>query len=100
MERTLTEWRPHQPGIMLYFETLDLMRGLSDADVGQLVRAGADFVYGKGEPRTLGETAAIYWPIIRREVEKDMTRYAAKCRKNPKRAKTDLFVAFDQRYCP
>ena len=95
MERTVKGWRPHQPGIMIYFETMDLMRGLSDADVGSLLRGAVNYVYGHGDPKGLSEYAQIFWPIVRHEVEKDMTRYAAKCRANPKRAKNDLFIPFD-----
>lgn len=84
---------------MLYFETLDLMAGLPDADVGALVRAGSDLIRGSGEPKYLSRGAQCFWPLVRREVERDSRRYAEKLgAPSPfaKKKKPDLFVPCDQ----
>lgn len=89
-----------QPGIMVYFETLSLMRSLSDQEVGSLIRNAARYVHGISTPRGLSENAELFWPIVRRETEKDMVRYQAKCRRNPRGTKVDVYIPYDPKYDP
>lgn len=98
MNEYLSEREQFQPGMMVYFETLDLMNSLTDSEIGALIRGGMTYVRGMKQPLGLTEHASLFWPIVRRELDRDILRYREKCRRYPRKKQPDLYVPYDPAY--
>lgn len=87
-----------KPGIMLYFDILDPIRVLPDADKGRLLVAMLE--YGQsGKVPQLDGTLAIVWGFVKPKIDKDSEaysklvlkrQYATACRDRKKRGEPEI----------
>lgn len=63
-----------KPGVMLYFELLQVVRSLTNEEKGCLLEA--ILIYGRdGEEQDLPGRLQILWPLIRSRLDVDSDRY-------------------------
>lgn len=70
-----------RPGFMLYFELMDALNTLEDAEAGKLFKALMAYAQW-GEVRELTGVADFAFRIARPRIDKDAERYAERCQKN------------------
>lgn len=63
-----------RPGIMVYFNILEPIKGLSDEDRGKLLVAMLEYGQDGAIPKLEGPLAFV-WPFIRQMIDKDEQRY-------------------------
>lgn len=63
-----------KPGVMIYYETMDMMDRLSDSEVGQMTRAIISYSRYGIVPELPPALMAV-WPFVRRSVDADTERY-------------------------
>ena len=64
----------NKPGVMIYFDTVPVMRMMSHKELGQLFLAIMEYGQNETEPKLTGK-AEILWPLIRQRLENDDYRY-------------------------
>ena len=84
MERTT------QPGILIYWEILEVMLKLGDGQLKDLLCGMKDYVL-EGEEPQLSEPACLLWPIIRNRLDNDRNRYLDVTLKNRVKGLTSSF---------
>ena len=70
-----------RPGFMLYFELVDALSTMDDAEAGALFKALMAYAQW-GEVRELTGVADFAFRIARPRIDKDAERYAERCLKN------------------
>ena len=68
------------PGYLLYFDRVEGLMDLEDADLGLISRAIFFYARDKKEPEDLPEKFSLIWPMLRRMLDEDRNAYEDKCR--------------------
>lgn len=64
----------NKPGVMIYFDILQVLERISDQDAGRLFRAILE--YGRdGKIPALPDSAYVIWPLIQSRLDYDDERY-------------------------
>ena len=70
-----------KPGVMLYFDQLDMLGQLTDEQAGQLFKGIMDYGKTRTDPQ-LPYPMCIFWPLIQHRIDSDDTRYRSLQDKN------------------
>ena len=68
------------PGYLLYFDRVEGLMDLSDADLGLVSRAIFYYARDKKEPEDLPEKFSLIWPMLKHMLDEDRNAYEEKCR--------------------
>lgn len=68
------------PGYLLYFDRVEGLMDLPDADLGRVSRAIFFYARDRKEPTDLPKTLLYFWPMLRRMLDEDRNAYEEKCR--------------------
>ena len=77
-----------KPGIMLHYETMDCLEAMSDAQLGQLLRATMDYAKDGTEPSFDDIVLKSLWPLLRQTADRDEARYRRRVEQGKKAARS------------
>ena len=72
--------RKEYPGYLLYFDRVEGLMDLPDADLGRVNRAIFFYARDRKEPADLPEKLSYIWPMLRHMLDEDRNAYEEKCR--------------------